>query len=431
MTVLPVDSVQRVVDRLSSELTRSIAVDDSDGDLIAASRHYGDEDEARIGIVLARRPSPPVADYLRGLGLQHLTGPTRIAGCTEIGFEARVCYPIPVRGQSKCFLWIIDDGSELNHDLILESCLEIARVLERRHLRAYPNPEIAAEVVMQALRHDSGESSISDLLDKEPALHTMRAQLVAFLDSEDAPISLGLSGRLQESLRYEEERFGHCQVHHVRFPGGCVLVLLYAPALLAQQQRPGDVIAHLERLGVSCTAKDAQSGDPAPVGVSDIGSLRRIRELLAQAVAAAFAVQYFVPGGRPLAWCQLGFLQSFIAPSTLTPDVRPLTELTRVLNTERDPFLVETLEAFLRHAGDTTRTAEQLHIHRTTLYYRLNQITKRTGLDLNDGRQRLAAHLIIIHRRLEEEPLRSILVQLERRTEPGLSDPFRNQSEPV
>jgi DNA-binding PucR family transcriptional regulator len=46
--------------------------------------------------------------------------------------------------------------------------------------------------------------------------------------------------------------------------------------------------------------------------------------------------------------------------------------------------LVSTLEAFLDHAGDVKRTAEQLHLHRGSMYYRLRRIQAITGTDLGD-----------------------------------------------
>jgi len=50
---------------------------------------------------------------------------------------------------------------------------------------------------------------------------------------------------------------------------------------------------------------------------------------------------------------------------------------------------------FLDCAGEAQRTAAQLRVHRTTLYYRLNRIEQISGLSLRDGRDRLLAHLAL------------------------------------
>jgi DNA-binding PucR family transcriptional regulator len=50
--------------------------------------------------------------------------------------------------------------------------------------------------------------------------------------------------------------------------------------------------------------------------------------------------------------------------------------------------LIHTLDAYLTHGGDARKTAESLHLHRSTLYYRLEKITEAIGGDLRDGEVR-------------------------------------------
>jgi hypothetical protein len=47
-----------------------------------------------------------------------------------------------------------------------------------------------------------------------------------------------------------------------------------------------------------------------------------------------------------------------------------------------------TLEAYLSHGGDAAATARDLHVHRSTLYYRLDRIRSAAGVDLADGEVR-------------------------------------------
>jgi DNA-binding PucR family transcriptional regulator len=75
----------------------------------------------------------------------------------------------------------------------------------------------------------------------------------------------------------------------------------------------------------------------------------------------------------------------------LTPDLVP-EALSALLAHEAGPRLRRTLEVFLDQAGSVPRTAELLHLHRTSLYYRLRQIGEITGADLDDGRVRLVLH---------------------------------------
>ncbi len=57
--------------------------------------------------------------------------------------------------------------------------------------------------------------------------------------------------------------------------------------------------------------------------------------------------------------------------------------------------LVLTLETYLDHAGDVKRTAAELWLHRTSLYYRLRRIEEVSGVDLSRGEDRLLCHVAL------------------------------------
>jgi PucR C-terminal helix-turn-helix domain/GGDEF-like domain len=54
---------------------------------------------------------------------------------------------------------------------------------------------------------------------------------------------------------------------------------------------------------------------------------------------------------------------------------------------------IRTLQAYLDHQNSPTRAAEVLRVHRQTVNYRLNKISRQLGVDLNDPEQRLALQL--------------------------------------
>ncbi len=55
----------------------------------------------------------------------------------------------------------------------------------------------------------------------------------------------------------------------------------------------------------------------------------------------------------------------------------------------------ETLEAYLRHSGNTRETCRELFIHRNTLTYRLRKIEELLRLDLDDGEVRATCLLAL------------------------------------
>lgn len=66
--------------------------------------------------------------------------------------------------------------------------------------------------------------------------------------------------------------------------------------------------------------------------------------------------------------------------------------------------LAHTAEVFLDHAGQAGRTASALGIHRQTLYYRLSRIEQLTGLDLDQGEDRLLLHMSLKAARIPAGP---------------------------
>lgn len=61
-----------------------------------------------------------------------------------------------------------------------------------------------------------------------------------------------------------------------------------------------------------------------------------------------------------------------------------------------------TLERYLDSGCDARATAERLHLHRTSLYYRLGRIEELTGRDLSAGPDRLELHLALKLARLAD-----------------------------
>lgn len=70
--------------------------------------------------------------------------------------------------------------------------------------------------------------------------------------------------------------------------------------------------------------------------------------------------------------------------------------VTRLLSDPRGPVLAATAKTFLDLGGSIAKTAQQVSVHRGTLYYRLEQVEEITGLRLEDGRHRLLLHLGLI-----------------------------------
>jgi hypothetical protein len=123
--------------------------------------------------------------------------------------------------------------------------------------------------------------------------------------------------------------------------------------------------------------------DPRPDTVHASGAPVPLADL-AVAVARARTTDRALRAGARLAtpsWDSLGEWHLIAAaPAELTPGrVHPGAD---VLAAQKRSELIETARCVLDNGGDVTVSAEQLHIHRTTLYYRLERIEALTGVNL-------------------------------------------------
>lgn len=126
---------------------------------------------------------------------------------------------------------------------------------------------------------------------------------------------------------------------------------------------------------------------PVVGSLADVGgSFTRARDAWRVGCATAVA-------DRVLVWSDLGLDRLLVrlplaelTLEDLPPSVRDL------LRAGLGEDMLGTLEAYLAHGGDAAATARALHIHRSTLYYRLDRIRAVGDLDLGDGNLRRELH---------------------------------------
>ncbi|MFJ4246095.1 PucR family transcriptional regulator [Streptomyces iakyrus] len=125
-------------------------------------------------------------------------------------------------------------------------------------------------------------------------------------------------------------------------------------------------------------------------GLAELGSAWREASAAARAALAE-------PRLGPVAeWSAIGPFRLLTAlPPELAHD-----PAVRALLSPAHRELARTAEVYLDCAGQAARTAAELGIHRQTLYYRLSRVEKLTGLDLDDGEDRLLLHMALKAHRL-------------------------------
>ncbi|MEW2416880.1 helix-turn-helix domain-containing protein [Streptomyces sp. NPDC046866] len=118
--------------------------------------------------------------------------------------------------------------------------------------------------------------------------------------------------------------------------------------------------------------------------------------LQASAAARAAAAQ---PRLGPVArWSAIGPYRMLSALAAADPAQDPAA---RALLAPAQRELARTAEVFLDCAGQAGRAAAALGVHRQTLYYRLGRVEQLTGLDLDEGEDRLLLHMALKAARLQ------------------------------
>jgi sugar diacid utilization regulator len=107
----------------------------------------------------------------------------------------------------------------------------------------------------------------------------------------------------------------------------------------------------------------------------------------------ALAVAARLTPSDRVAHCEsLGFLLTLYRAGPDALYASPFTAALRALRDEDGADLFHTLETYLDVGGSGVSAADALHIHRSTLNYRLGRITDLTRADLGDPLQRINLH---------------------------------------
>ncbi|OZM76497.1 CdaR family transcriptional regulator [Pseudonocardia sp. MH-G8] len=383
--------LQDIVDSLAARLERSVAIDDPQIKLLAASRHFGDEDRARIESVLHREVGPENVRYVMSHGISGWHEPGWMPPDDALGVHGRICAPVRCHGLLLGYLWLIDpDGSAFEGDLApVTRAAEAAGVVLYRSLMLHEQQQRrAADLLLDLLSADGERRAHAAVVARDERLLTEPGPVVvlaAALEGDSPELEVLLSAAAEYAVRPLP-----AGAALVRVAGAGLTLLLSAAALDAEVS----AVEVAERL-VARVGELAGEDVGCAVGVGSAGpdlahALASYRHATsAQRVARAVA------GAGPVAvWDRLGAysLLARLGPEDLTPQSCP-APVARLLADGRSAHLLETLETYLDHAGDAARTAAALRIHRTTLYYRLGRAEQVAGIDLRDGADRLTVHL--------------------------------------
>ena len=396
-----VDDAQHLADRLAARLRQSVAVDDPDGNLIVVSRHFGDADPYRVRLMLDRRIPREYRDYFTSYTRGATTSPIRVPANPQLSLAGRICFPIRNDTEIVAFLWLLDLDKALPQELIEHYCARLAEVLSARREREDSSAHaMALEEPIRRLLAGHRPGVVLSEAGVEPAVVHRRFNAIshyaeagpepgiarAFRQVASATTDLGVALVCEAEMHgcsvaiFQSERTEHMTETHVR------------GWLLDETRRV---------LG----SDPSQSG----CGVSAAGDLTEVRRLFARASEAAFICRHLYRAESVMSWDAVRHLAALTAADLSDPDSGRTAALIALL-LDPDSFAFDTVGAVLRSGRDQS-PADILHVHRTTLHYRLQQIVELTGLDLAVPTDRFLAIGIWLRVALHRSPLADLVRQ--------------------
>lgn len=406
-----IEAIQSEVDALAHQLQRSVLVNDPVVRNLYRSVHFGDEDPLRIHAILQRDAGTAVIGHILAQGILSWTRPGQIPPDESLGMvRPRVCAPIRWQGEMIGMIMLVgwvdsfteDDLRAINQtaDLIapllapkLDEPIDQRTVLDLISRDAALRSHALASLPQdQDKPIDEFELQSTQFEKQHVTVVHVSARAVQPVSGNETVGTAHIRAALQEavttnfSLRLTEQRYA--------LLGDTAAVLLVSPSSIEREPLKTEISRVLTRI-------ENQSGGYFKA-VSGIGSsvvgLERAHESNHQAEVALKATRRSLsehPKGENFVfWEDLGALGLLLRLSDeeLTYSALPY-EMQQVLEFVPVPELVQTLQVYLDHGGNAPTTSEALHIHRTTLYYRLSRISKLTGLDLANSHTRLTLHL--------------------------------------
>ena len=447
---------QELVDEISVLLGTPATLEDRDFGLIAyGAQGSGSDfdasslDPVRTRSILTRHSTEAVRAWFEGFGITRATGPVRIPAAPEAGVHlGRICLPVRHRGVVLGYVWLLDapegggpaHGGEQQLSAAMEVTARIGALLAAEAqagadlsrsfrtvltlgaaFRRGADPDGAAEAAvaadLAALRAELGADA--------EGLHTVVCVHPWPPGDPDAPsdvpsprtvpgasavctvpweASAPAAGTAPDGTAADATRRSLAVLVRLRAPDVLTPALSAATRLCETAERGlrkarGPDVQRARGNASGRRSADGTGGGGSGAGAGVAAPRRGLAELAVswhEASAAARAALAEARLGPVAEWSAIG-------PYRLLTALPPHTARDPVVHELLSPAhreLARTAEAFLDCAGQAGRTAAALGIHRQTLYYRLSRIERLTGLDLDDGEDRLLLHMALKGARL-------------------------------
>lgn len=373
--------LQVVAEQLADALQRSVIIDDAALRPVAVSAQTGLVDASRVEAVLQRRTSARHRQMLTDRGIFKARERVRIPALEPESLP-RLCLPLVQRDQLLGFLWLIDEppltAAQIRQaEVAAAQATRLAQQRAARQAAEFGTFAALAEALLQA--DERGRAAAARRLTDEAALTGSPPYALALIRclAADAP-----AGGRDDLLRVAGD------LRRRAAPGSFVLATPGEHELVAITTR--------DAIGPLCDAVRSLPGPQLVTGTAGAAmALEAVHAQLANARYAAEVAAAVPAFSRAADWDELGSYAVFqylprdqAAPERICPGITALL-------TERAGMYEATIRAYLDCGANAQQAAALLHIHRTTLYWRLARVTDLLAVDLSRGDDRLKLHLAL------------------------------------
>ena len=371
--VLDGGGIKELAQQLTLLINQSVSIETERFDALA-SVNIADVDEARRYTQEFGRTDPRLVHALEDSVLPEIRRtlrPVFIPQMTHVGLDMeRILAPIVVNGEIYGYMWIIADDrpvSELDW-MAIES-----------------GTTIAALMMLHAQSVQSAEASLKGNL------------LTRLVQGEMS----GANVLTDQALRYRVDLRKPYRTLLIEYPQATSqrLIKLYHDVnnILATNNRSALVGQYAGQLLILVQAtentadiiadyRSVTSGEgKSRMGLSSQQQgARQVRLAYTQSREVLDISRSLGQHGPNLFFDDLGYMHTLYHAGPKVLDSDPLAPLLRELRKEQQADLFNTLESYLDEGGNGVATAESLHIHRSTLNYRLARISEICNVDLSN-----------------------------------------------
>lgn len=396
--VLEGGSYQDLADKLADLLEHSISIETERFDAIA-TRNIAEVDEARRYTQVHGRTDPRLVKALRDRGylpqIEQTLRPRHLPEMPDVGLEMeRLLAPIVVHGSIYGYMWIIaDDHSISEIDMM---AIEIGATIAALMMLYQESVQSAEASVKGSLLSQliQGDDTRDTVLTGQSLRYgvDLRAPFLMLLIEPQQP-NTGQQMRLYRIVNQWVAQT-NWQAVVGQFAGQIVILTAQSDDVVKQAEA---MLAHLRshnhdldrvRIAISGGHQGAIQVQRAYQQCQDVLKIKRL----------------LLPKQAIVQFNNLGYLHALYQAGPASLEGNPQVPVVRRLLDPKHADLFTTLEAYLDAGGNGVSTAENLHIHRSTLNYRLSRIEQVCDVSLQDPQARTNLQIALKLLRLFDVP---------------------------